>query len=212
MQIGPRIRVGGTLGKIGQKAKIGVGKLAQPVGKVVSVFNPALGTAISTAGDILDTSDGKFNFGNAAKNAAIQYVGGKIVGKVAPKIGGLFNKGAGAAGDIGLPGGDIASAAEPSRFRSLVSGAGKFLGGKDGFGVDDVLSLSKGLGDAYGAYDTGKTVDAHRRLVSDEYNANAPLRDAARQMLLAEAQPMEPLNLRAEPPRYRRVNVGGRMG
>lgn len=77
MQIGPRIRVGGTLGKIGQQAKIGVGKLAQPIGQAVSLVNPALGTAISTAGDVLDTTDGKFSVGKAAKNAVFQYGVGK---------------------------------------------------------------------------------------------------------------------------------------
>lgn len=82
MQFGPRIRVGGALGHAGQAAKIGIGKLAQPVGKVVSFVNPMLGAAISTAGDVLDTSDGKFNVGKAGKNAVMQYGIGKLAGKI----------------------------------------------------------------------------------------------------------------------------------
>lgn len=133
--------------------------------------------------------------------------------KLAPKIGGMFKKipGVGGAADeiAGLPGGDIGG---QSRFRSIASGVGDFLGGKDGFGADDLLKYGKAAGDAFGAYDTHQTVDRHRKLVEGEYNAGAPLRDAARQMLLAEAQqPMEPMNLQTPEPRYRRVNIGGRL-
>ena len=214
MQIGPRIRVGGTLGKIGQKAKIGVGKLAQPVGKVVGVFNPALGTAISTAGDILDTTDGKFNFKKAAKNAVIQYGASKLANVGGKKILGALKRGgdtASMAGDIGLPGGDIASAAEPGRFRSIIGTAGKFLGGSDGFGMDDVLKYGKAAGDAFGAYEDRERFGRMEDIANREYAAGAPMRDAGRQMLMDQSRPDLSGVFTEQPQRYRKITVGSRV-
>ena len=107
MQIGPRIRVKGGLGKLGQKAKIGVGKLASKAAPIVSFFNPALGTALALGGDVLDTSDGSFDPVKAGRKAALTYGVGKAVNKfggpLLKKVGigtGAASKTAGATDDL----------------------------------------------------------------------------------------------------------------
>lgn len=177
---------------------------------------PALLVGGMSAGGKL--AQGK-NIGQAAKGGLVDggltYVGGKVAGKIAPKIGGIF-KGGGAGGmadDIGLAGGDIASG-NPGRFRSIASGVGDFLGGKDGFGMDDVLKYGKAAGDAYGAYSGAKNQDRYRQIAEQNFAANAPLRDAGRSMLLDSSTP-DLSNLFADPMnpqgRYRKVSVGSRV-
>ena len=80
MQLGPRIRIGGSVGKLGQKAKITVGKLAQKTAPIVSLVNPAMGAAFGAAGDILDTSEGSFSIKKAALDAGRNYAIGKVAG------------------------------------------------------------------------------------------------------------------------------------
>lgn len=231
IQIGPRIRVGGSLGRAGQNLKIGVGKVANVGGKVVSLFNPALGTMISAAGDVLDTSDGKFDFGRAAKNAVLQYGVGKVANVAGSKLGGLFNRAGNVGGDLSGAGdalnhvsqsvraggslgnvvGDAASNA--GRFRSIASKAGSFLGGKDGFGMDDVLKYGSAAGKAYGAYDDMSRRNRYEDMAKAEFARRAPLRDRAMQLMLDDSRPdtsdlrdpMDPAG------RYRRVSVGSRL-
>ena len=140
------------------------------------------------------------------------------IGKGATKLGGLAKAGAGklmgggvqSSGDFvdqSLQGGDIAGAG--SRFRKI----GDFLGGNDGFGMDDVLKYGKAAGDAYGAYTGAKDQDRYRQLANQEYAANAPLRDAGRTMLMDNSTP-DLSGLFQDPTapqgRYRKVNVGSR--
>lgn len=88
-----KIRVGGSLGKLGDKVKRGAGKaLSSPLGKfaATALFGPAGGTIAGAAGDVLDTSDGKFNIGRAAGRAALDYGVGKtaqLLGAGAGKLG-----------------------------------------------------------------------------------------------------------------------------
>lgn len=131
MQIGPRIRVGGTAGKIGQKLKIGAGKVAQPLGKVVSLVNPGLGTAISTVGDALDTTDGKFNIGRAAGNAALQYGAGRVLDKI-PGV-----------SKVGHAIGDKLGGMVPDAIKSQVQSIGDKL---NIHGAGDLIDRAKGAG------------------------------------------------------------------
>lgn len=94
------------------------------------------------------------------------------------------------------------SVAQPSRFRRVLSGAGKFFGGSDGFGVDDVLKLGSAAGDAYGAYDRANRLGELTDLARDDYAARAPLRQAGMNALLDDTEPDR---------RYRRVVVGSRV-
>lgn len=141
------------------------------------------------------------------KDGALTYAGAKIL----PKVTGMMR--GGGAGEIGLPGGDIASAAEPGRFRKIAGGIGDFIGGSDGFGMDDVLKYGKAAGDAYGAYTGAKDQDRYRQLAEQNYAANAPLRDAGRTMLMDTSTP-DLSGLFQDPTapqgRYRKVNVGSR--
>jgi hypothetical protein len=94
MQIGPRIRVGGSVGKAAQKLKVGTGKVLSKVAPVAGFINPGLGVAMSGIGDALDTTDGKFDLKKAAVGAITSGVGGKIPGidkvmNVAGKIPGV---------------------------------------------------------------------------------------------------------------------------
>ena len=93
-QIGPRIRVGGTLGKIGQKAKIGLGKLEKtiaPAAMFIPGFGPALAAGLEASGNVLDTSNGGLHMNNlpgVALKTAGMYAGGKLAGALEGKLAG----------------------------------------------------------------------------------------------------------------------------
>jgi hypothetical protein len=159
-------------------------------------------------------------------DGGLTYVGGKIAGKVMPKLGGMLNKVPGlnkipGVGNVMSGGGDdigglvegAGDIAGQGRFRKIASGVGKFIGGSDGFGMDDVLKYGKAAGDAYGAYTGAKDQDRYRQLAEQNYAANAPLRDAGRTMLMDNSTP-DLSGLFADPTapqgRYRKVNVGSR--
>ena len=126
-QIGPKIRVGGTLGKLGQGLKEGVGKAAKLAAPIASFINPGLGAALSAGGHILDTSDGGIhanNVGSLALNTAMTAGGGKLLSKV-PGVSSVTNK-------IG----DLASSLlshVPQGVKGVVSGGG--ADGKGSFGA-----------------------------------------------------------------------------
>lgn len=105
IQIGPRIRVGGTLGAIGQSVKTGVGKVASAAAPVVSFFNPGIGAALAVGGRALDTTNGGSSLGDLAMAGAKTYGLGKVAGplvRAIPGVGGLGDKLGGLA--KGLPG------------------------------------------------------------------------------------------------------------
>lgn len=229
-QFGPKIRIGGTLGRAGQKLKIGAGKLlSSPVGQIAAglLFGPAGAAGAGALGDVLDTTDGKFDVQKAGRRALLTYVGGKVVSKAAGKIGGLFKRGGGEAitatsnpaldrlADGSLP--DIGTIADPaaaraatrganpSRFRSIASSAGRFLGGDDGLGMDDVLAYGQAAEGVYDRYRRTKLEDE----ALAEWRRRQPLRNQAQRLLLDESRP-DLSSLTADPNiRYRRVGLGG---
>lgn len=86
-QIGPRIRVGGTLGKIGQDIKETTGKvLSNPIVDGALTFIPGIGPVIAgaagAAGKILDTTGGGLHgvggVLDVAKGAASGFAAGKV--------------------------------------------------------------------------------------------------------------------------------------
>jgi hypothetical protein len=130
-----------------------------------------------------------------AGGIALGGVGGAVLSKVAPKIGGIFKGGAGdMAGDAidGLSGGDIAGS----------------RGG--GFNLDNLLKYGQAAGDAYGAYTGAKDQDRYRRIAEQEYAKRAPMRDASQRLLMDESRPDLSSVFTEQPGRYRRVNVGSR--
>lgn len=214
MQIGPRIRIGGSVGKIGQKVKIGVGKVAQKAAPIVSIFNPALGAAVGAAGDVLDTSEGGFSFKKAALDAGRNYAIGKVAGGLKSGVSALrsgqgigaaaksaVGMGASGGGELaGIEGGNIA-ASDPSRFRSVVDFLGKH---KDT--IADIGQVGESVYDRYQENQDRKTAE-------ERYRALQPLRDQAVAGLMDTSRPdlsgifADPTNPQA---RYRRVNVGSR--
>lgn len=112
MQIGPKIRVGGTLGKIGQGLKEGVGKVAKTVAPIASFINPGLGAVLAAGGTALDTSHGGVSLGKTLASGLGAYSMGKVAGPLVnkiPGVGGMLGKigdtashlpGAGMAGNL----------------------------------------------------------------------------------------------------------------
>lgn len=237
MQIGPRIRVGGSVGKMGQKLKVGAGKLASKAAPIVSFINPALGTALGVAGDALDTTDGKFNVGNAVKRGVMNYGVGKIGGKVlsplmskVPGVNRIPGLGGGEPDLSGIDGArDFVSKINVdnlgkaggggggwSGISSLVSGNGGGMG--DRFrkllpqNMDDLLDLGEFAGNAIGNYQEGQREDELFRRDRDEWNRRAPLRDAGMRGMLDDSRPdLSGVFGDQSAPRYRRVAVGSRV-
>ena len=218
-------KIGRGAKKLGQKAKIGIGKAASKAAPIVGFFNPALGTALSVGGDILDTTDGSFNAGKNIKRAATTYA----IGKAAKGITGLF-KGADTANLAPSASGGGADAmvraaykkagvaapeslAQPSRFRSIAQGAGRLGNAIRPKNLQDTLDLARFAGDTYGAYKTGQREDDLYAREEREFNRLAPLRAEGMAGLLAQGQPQVPVSdLFAQPQsRYRRVSVGSRV-
>ena len=106
-QIGPRIRVGGTLGKIGQNAKIGLGKLEKsvaPLAMFVPGVGPALAAGLEASGNIMDTSNGGLHLNNlpgVALKTAGMYAGGKVAQGLEGKLAGT-SLGKSLLGKVGL--------------------------------------------------------------------------------------------------------------
>lgn len=127
IQIGPRIRVGGTIGHIGQQIKLGVGKLAHnplvDAGlSLIPGVGPLAAAAIAATGRALDTSGGGVGVGDILKSG--------VEGYGAAKVGGLLKSGLSAASSVGAAnGGGILNTA-----KALVSG-----GGADGQGSMGVV-------------------------------------------------------------------------
>ena len=201
------------------------------IGKVWSFVDPVTGGVITGLGEAQDKfGHGETNVGKilgagakAGVKAGVMGKAGKVIGG---KIGGMF-KGGGGSGSTVSGGGDLLGDIDPNmaggnigdafsqggRFRKIAGAVGDFVGGKDGFGMDDLISGGKALGDAYGAYTGAKDQDRYRQLAEQNYAANAPLRDAGRAMLMDNSTPdlssvfNDPTNPQG---RYRKVNVGSR--
>lgn len=102
-QIGPKIRIGGDIGKLGQKVKETVGKGAKLASVPVSFFNPALGAALAVGGKALDTTDGGSSLADLAMTGVKSYGTGKLVGplvRALPGVGAIGDKLGGLAGKI----------------------------------------------------------------------------------------------------------------
>ena len=88
--------MGGTLGKIGQNFKIGLGKVEKAVAPAVGFipgFGPIAAAALEANGNILDTSNGGINswgdVGNVAKGsamAALPSAAGPLLGKLGSTV------------------------------------------------------------------------------------------------------------------------------
>lgn len=202
IQIGPRIRVGGTLGKIGQDVKIGAGKvLSNPLVDAGLTFIPGVGPGIAAAagglGKALDTSHGSVGVGDIAKGALTGYAagtagqalkGGLSAVKGAYDVGGMAGAGKMALSKLTgapMPGG--APGAAPG------GGGGGLLGKVAGFLGDNALPLGVG---AMGAAQVGMERNEADKLTNrgidsahQAYDAKAPLRQMALSQLMNTQAP-----------------------
>lgn len=211
IQIGPRIRVGGTLGKAGQQAKLAVGKAAKMAAPIASFANPALGALLAGAGTALDTSQGKVGLTDIALNAGMNYAGGKLakgaLGKL--KLPSSLARTPGIVPEAGSGGGQNLL----QRLIGSVTGTGgegnmvqRLLGsltqggGKDGQGewgmLGDFLSDPNKLlmggsvvASALGNRETRQQRERAMKYATDSFDRRAPLRDAGMAAALNPARP-----------------------
>lgn len=128
-QIGPRIRIGGTLGHIGQQVKEGVGKLDKAAAPFVGMI-PGVGQIaapiMNIAGHALDTSDGGLNGGNIGK-VALQSAGMYGLGKLGSLLGSVPGVG-GAVQSVEHMAGGLPGVSQAEGFLHDHPGVGNFLG------------------------------------------------------------------------------------
>jgi predicted phage tail protein len=137
-QIGPKIRIGGTVGKIGQSVKEGVGKVAKVAALPVSFFNPAIGAALAAGGKALDTTDGGSSLGDLALAGAKTYGMGKVAGPLVRAIPGM--------GSIGDKLGGLAKALPG--VGSIMGSGGGMTGAPSSSGIPgDGVYIPGGAGD-----------------------------------------------------------------
>lgn len=211
-QIGPKIRVGGTLGKIGQDIKTGVGKVAKAVAPAVA-FIPGIGEVaaplLEAGGNILDTTNGGIHnigdVGRIAGESALMALPGatglasKLAGgatgldalptelkNLAGDANGLLTKIPGVQGLESMFGGSGGAG------NTLMSGLGKifgsgggagFLGGSGG-GLDNALLLASIAQEAAQKQRQQNLQDSGLNYATSAYDSTAPLRTAGMAKLL----------------------------
>jgi hypothetical protein len=209
IQIGPRIRVGGTIGKIGQEIKIGAGKVASnPLvqGVAGAFFGPLAGAGLGVLGKELDTSNGYTGVGDILKGGLAGGAAGaagsgiktgvtSLLGKAIPsateggaagsgwldKAKSIFSGGGmDGQGNFGLAG-DLAG--------KLGGQAGSLLGGQAGGTLDKVL-LGASIADA--ALQRKRQMDLQDKGIdyaTNAYSERAPLRTRGLQLMMDESAP-----------------------
>lgn len=159
-QIGPRIRIGGTVGKVGQNVKIAAGKaLTNPIvdGALTLIpgVGPAFAAAAGAAGQALDTSNGGLHgasgVGKLATGAAKGYAAGKIAGGIKDAVnmvrtGGLDALRNAASAEAGRAGNRLASGQSP-----IAGGQGMSAWEKLLLGATAAAPLLGGVGDSSAA-------------------------------------------------------------
>lgn len=204
-QIGPRIRVGGSVGKAAQKAKEGVGKVLSNkyVGMAASLIpgvGPGIAAGLNGLGHVMDTTNGGIHdFGDIAhiaKDAGTVYLGGKALNGVKGMIGGkvpmgerlkglIRGGGVDGKGNMGVAG-DLAGRA---------TGHGGLAPGDDGNFLDSLVDSGKGMmggglmdkallagAVASAAADRQKQsqmMDEAKGYATRSYDSRAPLREGA---------------------------------
>lgn len=189
MQIGPRIRVGGSLGHAAQNAKVGLGKVASnhwvQAGLGALTMNPLLVAGLATAGRAADTSDGSRGFGDLAMAG----VKGGLSGWAGAQVGGMARGAQAIHAGTGAGYGQIAKTMG-SKVLSLpgmaMHGAARRVmgdGGDDGGGMADSLAdhgrgiLDK-LGGAGGLLDKGLMAGAIAAAAADRQKQSQMLDEA----------------------------------
>lgn len=193
--VGKRIGNGPSMGGLKSSVK-GTGTLVSTkVAPVVSVVNPALGTTLKVAGELARGKNLKTAALEGVKNYAMGKAGHSIVGKVGgsklPMVGQHFG-GQAAKSAASTATEKVAEAAAPRSKLAVVGDAAKRLLPKTKEGGIDYGGLARtavGVGTAVEGYQAGKRADKlsdeSMRYARENYDANAPLREASRAALLA---------------------------
>lgn len=198
IQLGPRIRIGGSLGALGQKAKVGTGKvLSNKIvqGVIGATAGPWAAAAAGAAGKALDTSRGRVGIGDLAKGGVTGGISGLAGMGVKNAVGSIARHGVKGAVGSGL-----------STAKRLVSGGGsdgtgrfgmagdlvgRFGGGDDDGGRSSVLdALLLGGGIAASAADRKRQQDMQNRAAkyaTDSYDSRAGLREKGLQMAMDDS-------------------------
>lgn len=188
MQIGPRIRVGGSVGHAGQQIKLGTGKVLSnkyvDMGlSLIPGVGPGIAAAANVAGRVLDTSKGGIHsvgdVANIAKDAGMVYAGGRALGAAKGAIAQHGVKDA-------LKG---AVTSGLSKAKQLTSGGGASDGG-GGSGLLDKLLLGGGV--VASAMDRKRHQDMQDRAshyATDSYDSRAGLREKGTAGALNNAAP-----------------------
>ncbi len=168
IQIGPRIRVGGTLGKIGESVKQHAGQVAKIASVPLSFMNPALGAALAAGGRALHTNEGAAGLGDLAGAAGKAYA----LGKVGQGIGGAL-KGAGSIGSkLGSLGGALKQGIPA--IKSLAGGNMPNIPGLPG--GFDAMGVLGGIDAVRQQQQARDTQNKAMQYATDSYDARQPLR------------------------------------
>jgi hypothetical protein len=195
IQLGPRVRIGGTIGKIGQQVKVAAGKIASNPfveGIAGATLGPGAAAAVGALGKALDTSHGSVGAGSIA--------GGGLQGYGAGKLGGIVKNGLNSVIGGAPTDGASGSTSIIDRLKGLVTGGGadgtgnfglagdiggKLLGGGGGAGGPGGSFLDKALlagSIASNAADRERQQGVQNRAIdytTGSYDARAPLRARA---------------------------------
>ncbi len=173
MQIGPRIRIGGTVGKIGQEIKSHVPSVASMVGGAIIPGGALVGSA-------LNHSVGS-DFQKGAENTPLALAGTHLLGNGPDTSGGsgVPGDGAGVPGDPnagGTPGGSSGSPVDDLIAAAKIGGS-YLLDFLKNHG-NDVLQAAGVANAAYRQTQSDKYAKQALSGVEDRYNAKEPLRVA----------------------------------
>jgi len=225
-QIGPKIRIGGTLGKIGQNVKVSVGKaLENPMVDAALQMIPGVGPAVSALagglGTAFDTSGGSRSLGDILKGGATGFAAGKV-GSFLPDIGGLSGVGSDINSGLGGINGLVTKIPGVSglgdaigKIPGGISTIGKALAGGSGGGtlggltpLDIALGGAQAINAASLQKKANDLTNSAKNYATNAYDANAPLRDAGRSGMLNAAS----YNPYSKAPGSAPVNTGQSSG
>lgn len=212
IQIGPRIRVGGSIGKAAQKLKENVGKVAKtvaPLATIIPGVGPLAAAGIGALGTALDTSKGSVGLGNIALSGAKGYVGAKALDGITGKLGSAVKVGSiadllkgggkdgqgnlGAIGDLAgglLTGGGTDGKGTAGYLGDLLGKATASGGGVGGSSLLDTLLGAGGI--AAATEDSMRRrgmEDEARKAITGSFAARAPLRERGMAMALNPGKP-----------------------
>lgn len=194
MQIGPRIRVGGTLGKIGESIRKPVGRALQVAAPFAS-FIPGVGPLAAAGLGALGGAVGGKIAGDSDKHAlmagAAGAAGGYGVGKgFAGGLGGFDGMAKAGGGLMGKVGSGVKAVGKAAL--GGMGGGGEGQGG-GGFGMDDLIPLLLGGGAAWQGVTANNEANALREramgMAEQDYAGRGQFRTAAAPMLLNQQRP-----------------------